>query len=301
VFQLNQSFLESLLIAANSYDFAILILTPDDLLKSRGKQYKTARDNVVFEHGLFLGRLGPRRAFILCEENVKILSDFSGITVSKFKKSTNDIKTAVEPACNQIQDTINENLNVAELGFYPSTALAIGYFENFVSKIFTELLQNLYIIKINGKEQPDLRFKSFTFTIIIPESLDFLEEQSLEATVHIKNLQQILVNTVTRDFPFYVKEDVREEFLKGNVLNLYDVPTTLLTSKKTINLILNKSFIGKTPNQTKLERREIRNFQLALESQLKEQFSDHFGTIIRFDTPKCLDGIVPVKLSPLAK
>lgn len=85
VFQLNQSYLESLLIAASLYDFAILILTPDDLLKSRGKQYKTARDNVVFEHGLFLGRLGPRRAFILCEENVKILSDFAGITVSKLK------------------------------------------------------------------------------------------------------------------------------------------------------------------------------------------------------------------------
>lgn len=195
----------------------------------------------------------------------------------------------MEPACNQIRDTINENLKVTELGFYPSTALAIGYFENFLSKIFFDLLQNKYVIKIDGKEQTDLRFNSFTFTIIIPESLDFLENLNLAATVHSKKLQQILVNTATRDFPFYVKADVREEFGKGNVLNLYDVPTTLLASKKAINLILKKPFIGKTLDQAKLERREIQNFQLALEIQLKDRFSDQFGTMIRFDTPKGLD------------
>ena len=67
VFKLNQSGLESLLRAINVHDFAILILTPDDVITSRGISSSAPRDNVIFEYGLFLGRLGPNRAFIIFE------------------------------------------------------------------------------------------------------------------------------------------------------------------------------------------------------------------------------------------
>ena len=290
VSQLNQSALDSLLHAASLYDFAVLVVTPDDLLKSRRKLYKAPRDNVLFEFGLFLGRLGPRRAFILCEETVKILSDFTGITVSRFKTppETSDLSAAVAPACNQIRSAIVENLRYAELGFYPSTALAIGYFENFVSKIFTALIEKSYVVKIDGKEQTDLHPDSFTLTIVIPDnSIGFLEKGNLEATVLQKKLQQIVVHAVTRDFPFYVRGDFKNE---DKVLNLYDVPTTLLSSRKAIELLLPKQFVGQSWDQEKLERREIRNFQLALESLLRKNFPSYMDTMIRIGRPECLDG-----------
>ncbi|MBF8293921.1 MAG: hypothetical protein HW389_466 [Bacteroidetes bacterium] len=286
VFQLNQSSLDSLLHAASLYDFAVLVLTPDDLLKSRGKRYKAARDNVVFEHGLFLGRLGPRRAFIMCEESVKVLSDFAGITISRFTKPVKgNLRDAVANACDQIRKSIKESLHYAELGFYPSTVLAIGYFENFISKIFTSLLQKSYVVKVNGKEQTNLQFQSFTFTIVIPDSLGFVEKANLELTVKIKELQQIVVHSITRDFPFYVRADFRGE----KELHLYDVPTTLLSSRKAIELLLSKPFIGQSWDQEKLERREIRNFRLALESLLKKNFPDHLGTTIRLEGPECMN------------
>jgi predicted nucleotide-binding protein len=39
-------------------DFAIAIAQPDDVTKTRGKRKNTPRDNVIFELGFFMGRLG---------------------------------------------------------------------------------------------------------------------------------------------------------------------------------------------------------------------------------------------------
>lgn len=51
--------LSDLLTASQHFDFAALILTPDDSVVSRGQEEPAARDNVIFELGLFLGALGP--------------------------------------------------------------------------------------------------------------------------------------------------------------------------------------------------------------------------------------------------
>src|SRR5260370_39343149 len=53
------STLEGLWEATARYDFGLFILTPDDRIESRGQEGYSARDNVLFELGLFLGRLGP--------------------------------------------------------------------------------------------------------------------------------------------------------------------------------------------------------------------------------------------------
>ena len=43
------------------FDFAVLIMTPDDLTEKRGVSEMSPRDNVIFELGLFMGALGPAR------------------------------------------------------------------------------------------------------------------------------------------------------------------------------------------------------------------------------------------------
>ena len=48
-----------LLEKAQNSDFAALVVTPDDLVVTRDAQVAVARDNVIFELGLFLGALGP--------------------------------------------------------------------------------------------------------------------------------------------------------------------------------------------------------------------------------------------------
>jgi hypothetical protein len=75
--------LSELLIAAQNTDFAALVLTPDDSVVSRGEQRAAVRDNVIFELGLFLGALGPRRVFIIRprDQDLQLPSDLAGMTV----------------------------------------------------------------------------------------------------------------------------------------------------------------------------------------------------------------------------
>jgi CRP/FNR family cyclic AMP-dependent transcriptional regulator len=92
-------------------DFAIAICQPDDLTTSRGKDSPTPRDNVIFELGFFMGRLGRHRAILLepAGEEMKLPSDLSGIqTVSYRYASKPDLAAAIAPACNQLRDIFLE-------------------------------------------------------------------------------------------------------------------------------------------------------------------------------------------------
>ena len=62
--------------------FALALLTPDDVgaLKNEEMNLKPrARQNVVFELGYFLGRLGRERVCALTKGNVEIPSDYDGV------------------------------------------------------------------------------------------------------------------------------------------------------------------------------------------------------------------------------
>src|SRR5688500_53125 len=87
VFGLSQGTLESLVFALDKFDFAILVLTPDDL-KTIGKEtVQSPRDNVLFELGLFVGGLGRDRTFMVYERtnNLSLPSDLAGITSATFQ------------------------------------------------------------------------------------------------------------------------------------------------------------------------------------------------------------------------
>ena len=67
---LGQATLENLEHRLNDSDFAIFVLSDDDLVQSRNSPPRPApRDNVIFELGLFMGRLGRDRAFFLFPRN----------------------------------------------------------------------------------------------------------------------------------------------------------------------------------------------------------------------------------------
>lgn len=61
--------------------FAVALLTPDDLGSERdGKELKSrARQNVIFELGFFIGKLGRKRVCALTKGHIEIPSDYSGV------------------------------------------------------------------------------------------------------------------------------------------------------------------------------------------------------------------------------
>lgn len=110
VFRVANYTLESLEAQIANSDFAIAIAHADDLTESRGKAWPSPRDNVIFELGLFMGRLGRARAILVepREEKVKLPSDLAGLTTIsyQFEKGA-DLASLLAPACNRLRDHIN--------------------------------------------------------------------------------------------------------------------------------------------------------------------------------------------------
>jgi predicted nucleotide-binding protein len=69
--------------------FAVVLMTPDDEGGITGKteRHPRARQNVVFELGFFIGRLGPANVAALMKGNIEKPSDFDGIGYIEFDDS----------------------------------------------------------------------------------------------------------------------------------------------------------------------------------------------------------------------
>jgi predicted nucleotide-binding protein len=116
VFGLMAGTLESLVQALESFDFAVLVLTPDDLVVSGKEVRNTPRDNVLFELGLFIGRLGTSRTFAVCQQDrgLNLPSDLAGVTLARFNapQDPERLRSAVGPACTRIRDAIRSQQKV---------------------------------------------------------------------------------------------------------------------------------------------------------------------------------------------
>lgn len=77
------------LIAYSSVGFAVVLLTPDDLGRSKSDvmERERARQNVILELGYFVGRLGRGRVCALRKGDVDIPSDYLGVVYTDLDKA----------------------------------------------------------------------------------------------------------------------------------------------------------------------------------------------------------------------
>lgn len=109
IFGLSLGTMESLVNSLSSFQFAIFVLTPDDLTISRDHSSPSPRDNVLLEIGLFIGRIGRGRTFITFDNTkpVKLPTDLVGTTLATYEGSdSGDLNSAVGPACTRIRNAI---------------------------------------------------------------------------------------------------------------------------------------------------------------------------------------------------
>jgi len=96
--------------AINS-DFALFLFGNEDLVISRDDELACPRDNVVFELGLFSGKLSSERVYFTKEigVDIKIPSDLAGVTPIQYKrKPGEDISVSVQPICNRLIQRAND-------------------------------------------------------------------------------------------------------------------------------------------------------------------------------------------------
>ena len=86
-FPLSNTTIDTLLRNSSDNDFAIFVFSPDDVATIRQREYQIARDNVLFEAGLFMGMHGRSRAFVAVPRGLTdfhLPSDFLGFTVATY-------------------------------------------------------------------------------------------------------------------------------------------------------------------------------------------------------------------------
>lgn len=234
IFNLNKSTLNNLFKASRRFDYGVLIATNDDLALIRLKGRTIPRDNVIFEMGLFLGSLGLTRAFLLSQNKCKLPSDYNGITTVKLPQ-----KKYLPININSLLKQLNETKDTYSLKTIPSTALGVGYFDNFILP---------FCKKINTKNSK--------LNIIIPNQIDEINA---------------LINKYEKDHPsnsVSIYGDglrpVAKQLISNNLF-FWDIPTTLTTLHKMINIVSPNEEVGLSAEKKDWIEYEIRNFKGTLE------------------------------------
>jgi hypothetical protein len=267
-FEFNRSNYDNLVGQLAFYDYALLVATADDIVLSRSKIADSPRDNVLFEFGLFAGGLGRHRVFLAIEESIKLPSDLSGITLPYLPKTDSpEFADALESCAKEIKSTIVGKEDTYDLGFLPSTALAYGYFVNFVERTVERLLED----KKEGKhfrleDGRSISISALKVTILLPNDLANNMFKKVKAKRLRDGWHKLKVDPRDiRDYDFSI--DISR--VGEGVLHLVDIPLTLNALNKAIELYSQKAHIGKDKKESLLEYREIRNFKRTLEYLIK--------------------------------
>lgn len=101
--------LEALEKQVSESDFAVAIAEPDDMTESRGVRAQTVRDNVLFELGLFMGKLTRYRTLLVHPrvKELKLPSDLQGLTLVAYEPGDEStLVTRIAPACEAVREVV---------------------------------------------------------------------------------------------------------------------------------------------------------------------------------------------------
>lgn len=108
VFRVTNYTLQDLEDQVDQSDFAVAIAHADDVTHSRDDTWPAPRDNVIFELGLFMGRLGRQRAILMepREEKLKLPSDLAGVHTIAYRYECGNAAALMAPACNALREHV---------------------------------------------------------------------------------------------------------------------------------------------------------------------------------------------------
>lgn len=150
VFKASHYPLEALMQELKNSDFGAFVLAPEDLITMRGKRWSVPRDNVLFELGMFIARLGRESTFLVVPKkrpNLHLPSDLDGLTVLNYDSERSDGKiiAALAAPGNAIRRAAkNESRQAAK---EITGIIQTGFFNDF-SLIFNELFPSAKVITL---------------------------------------------------------------------------------------------------------------------------------------------------------
>ncbi|MGI8855029.1 MAG: TIR domain-containing protein [Thermomicrobiales bacterium] len=110
VFEPSRYILETLEGALDNFDYAVFVFSPADTIIFKGEEQKAVRDNVIFELGLFIGRLGRAACFVVHPriENLHLPSDLLAFQTLTYENERQDdnFEAALGPVASRIRQAI---------------------------------------------------------------------------------------------------------------------------------------------------------------------------------------------------
>ena len=104
--------LEALEEQVSESDFAVAVAEPDDIIRvARGVRQRTLRDNVLFELGLFMGKLTRYRTILIHPrvKDLKMPSDLQGLTLIPYEDGdVSTITTRIAPICDRVRELVKK-------------------------------------------------------------------------------------------------------------------------------------------------------------------------------------------------
>ena len=310
------------------YDYAMFLFVPEDKIVSetrvvkndQGKEIVTmtlgTRHNVVFEFGMFLGRIGAKKTFVLFDKGTtdfiklfftdiieNLLDPYDSsyldpsanyISLYPYESDSNlgsqgasaildrNLKIAVE----KIKKEILLNLETIEITFLPSTTLAIGYFNNFI-KIFVENINFLRGFSLldsleqKNKLEEIMSKEALNRELRIINSLIKAKGNIMLKIVIPNSLDGAVQNQFT---PKFNKEIFKQEEIFGVNRNL--TIDRLRNSEKVLQDSLIFYDVPTTMNSS-IEALEIINPHKDIKELLSEKERQNFKKVLDFKIAEC--------------
>lgn len=264
-----------------NYDYAILILSDDNIIRDdvTGNEDKwVPKDNVIFELGATMARLGPQKTILVVPDfpTIHLPGYFDDVMPHKFyypnpqTKTIEDSLTATKSAAEGIAEIL-ENVDFrsfhAEL---PAQGLAHAYYANFLAPVTR--IDKDQRFDINGKTLDWTVNSGVIATVVMPEHI----MERGEVNLFFENLpgcHNINIQTFGgRNLSVYALERSKVT----DPLHILDIPTTLSTAGEIVERIeefwREKDSI-KVPERDavfteELKKREILNFSRSLEKKV---------------------------------
>lgn len=255
VWEPNRSTFDNLLRMTGYFDFGVFVATMDDVTLTKDVLALEPRDNVILEMALFLGALGRDKSLLLVENGVKLPSDFKGMYMAHFDRGDD---ASIAAACSEYAAHMAEHYRLGHFSLYPTTALALGYYKNFLDEL-VDSAEKADPLVIGGVTYSDFKVK-----VVMPVDLNGRIREKSDLFYKRHGLIQDSLKTKYRKHNTWFQLDPT----KAPIAVLYDMPSTLTGIDDAIEILMKKGYVGKNKMQKVIEERELNNFRRVLQLQI---------------------------------